>query len=125
VEEDGLGLIVQGVAEGDGRSTEGGGLFAEEAVAETAGGIFNGEVIFAGIRADVAARVHERKVQRRRDRADVAEVCGGFGSRAELVVEVGDTQFYAEFRTEAGEQDEERGGVGAARDSDDDFLAGG
>jgi len=97
VEENRLGLVIEGVTGEDAGSAGECGLFGEEVVAETAGGVFEGLVITVSAASDIADTVNERDVQLRGERTNEIEVSGGFVSAAEHVVEVGDGEIESEL----------------------------
>jgi hypothetical protein len=122
VGENGLGLIIGGMSDGDVHGVAIGDELTEEGVAGSAGSVF--EIGFVALRLDSNVRVGDAEGQFvfGGELGHEVFVCVG-GTAAELMVEVCDAEDDAELCAKFEEQVQESNGIGAAGDGYGDAVA--
>jgi hypothetical protein len=119
-----LHLVVAMMGEGDDGEVMLGGGAGEEFVAQLAGGHFEGDFRAGGDGFDIGSAGKERQTECRGSAADEGFI-GIAGAAAQAVVEVGDSQPPAVRWSDEMQGVEQRHGIRAAGDGDEDFLAAG
>jgi hypothetical protein len=113
VGENGFGLVVGSVGDGDVVEMSAPGEAFEEGVAAAAGGVFKIGVLALGLPPDVFVRDEKRKIMAGGQRGHKFFVGVG-GAAAQFVIEVGDGKDDAERLAEFEEKEEQSHGIGPA-----------
>jgi hypothetical protein len=123
VSQDGFGLIVGGVSDGDRREVFFLGQLREKLVARPTGGVFQIGFLAFGFGGDViAADMELQAVASGKFGDEVFVGVGGFA--AKLVIEVEDSEDDSQFFAQLDQQQEQRDGVRTTRNGDADASAG-
>jgi len=123
VHQDGLGLVIGGMAQGDTARADGGGGAGQERIAGAAGGFLDAQPVPAGQRRSVDALSGDRQAPgagRLRDERGV----GAARFPAQTMIERGDVQPQAKLRAGAVQQVQQAQGIRAAGDGHQQRPAG-
>ena len=124
MEENGLRLVIQCMTDRDAGAAAGNRLLAKEGVTKAASGVLERVVIAAGASPHVGGAGDEGDAECSGDFGQEAGIVLSLTAGAEHVIEMGSGEANIEVCAEAGEDDEKRGRVGAARYPHEDMLTG-